>query len=242
MTFAKDDLIEALRVRYDHYSAQALFDMARERAGLADKPALDPSELRAWREGLVAVGDRVGSVLERIDDMLATAGHAPAKVEPGAKGGKAAAKAENAEPAKSEPTKAEAKFEPVKVDAKSEPVKAESTKADSKSGPVKADTDKADAKSNDKPIETTLVLTGVKAGEGEQVLVCGGTAALGDWDPARARPMTRTGDEWRVAVEAPAGSELAFKFLRRATDGKITWEDGDDRRAPAAPRIEAVWR
>jgi hypothetical protein len=131
MTFAKDDLIDALRVRYDHYSAQTLFDMARERAGLADKPALDPSELRAWREGLVAVGDRIGNVLERIDDMLATAGSSPAKSEKAAK-----PEPVNAEPAKPEPVKAEpAKSEP----AKSEPAKAEPAKAESKSGPIKSD-------------------------------------------------------------------------------------------------------
>lgn len=150
MTFAKDDLIEALRVRYDHYSAQTLFDMARERAGLADKPALDPSELRAWREGLVAVGDRVGSVLERIDDMLASAGHAPAKAEPSSRAGKEA-KPEAVEPAKPEP-KPEAKSEP-KPEAKSEPAKVEAKsdvpKAEAKSEPAKVEVTKADAKSSE---------------------------------------------------------------------------------------------
>jgi hypothetical protein len=73
MTFAKDEVIAALRLRYDHYSAEFVFDLARERAGLPDRHTYEAPELRAWRNGLAAVGDRVGSVLACIDDMLATA-------------------------------------------------------------------------------------------------------------------------------------------------------------------------
>ncbi len=204
MAFAKDDLIEALRARYDHYSAQTLFEMARERAGLDDKAALEAGELRAWREGLIAVGDRIDGVLERIDGMLATAGDSPAKP----------------------------------IEKKPDTTKADVAKAES-AAPEAA---KAEVAKPESTIAATLVLTGVKAGEGDLVLVCGETAALGDWDPARAKAMARKGDEWRLAIEVPARSELAFKFLRRAADGKVTWEGGDDRHAAAAPRIEAVWR
>ena len=204
MAFAKDDLIEALRARYDHYSAQTLFEMARERAGLDDKAALEAGELRAWREGLIAVGDRIDGVLERIDGMLATAGDSPAKP----------------------------------IEKKPDPTKADVAKAES-AAPEAA---KAEVAKPESTIAATLVLTGVKAGEGDLVLVCGETAALGDWDPARAKAMARKGDEWRLAIEVPARSELAFKFLRRGADGKVTWEGGDDRHAAAAPRIEAVWR
>ena len=204
MAFAKDDLIEALRARYDHYSAQTLFEMARERAGLDDKAALEAGELRAWREGLIAVGDRIDGVLGRIDGVLATAGDSPAKP----------------------------------IEKKPDPTKADVAKAES-AAPEAA---KAEVAKPESTIAATLVLTGVKAGEGDLVLVCGETAALGDWDPARAKAMARKGDEWRLAIEVPARSELAFKFLRRAADGKVTWEGGDDRHAAAAPRIEAVWR
>ena len=229
MAFAKDDLIEALRARYDHYSAQTLFEMARERAGLDDKAALEAGELRAWREGLIAVGDRIDGVLERIDGMLATAGDSPAKpIE------------KKPDPTKADVAKAEvAKAEVAKAEvAKAEVAKPDVAKADS-AAPEAANAEVAKPEST---IAATLVLTGVKAGEGDLVLVCGETAALGDWDPARAKAMARKGDEWRLAIEVPARSELAFKFLRRGADGKVTWEGGDDRHAAAAPRIEAVWR
>ena len=198
MTFAKDDLIEALRLRYDHYSARSVFELARERANLADKPAYEAGELRAWRDGLAAVGDRVGRVLDHVDALLGAAPAAPAA--------KPAAKPAKTEPAKTEP-------------AKTEPAKAAPT-----------------------PIEATIVLTGVEVGDGEQVLVCGALPALGDWDPERARPMARSGAEWRATVTIDAGAPLAFKFLRRSSTGTITWESGDDRTVPAATRVEATWR
>jgi alpha-amylase len=72
--------------------------------------------------------------------------------------------------------------------------------------------------------------------------VCGEPAALGDWDPARAKPMSRSGDEWRTVVAVAPTAALAFKFLRRDADGSVTWEAGDNRTVPAAARVEAVWR
>jgi hypothetical protein len=75
----KQELIEALRVRYDAYSAETVFEMARARAELGDKTSFDGTELAAFRAALAAVGDRIGGVLARIDDML-TAVPAPAPV------------------------------------------------------------------------------------------------------------------------------------------------------------------
>lgn len=212
MVLAKHELIEALRLRYDHYSAQSVFELARERANLADKAAYEGAELRAWRDGLAAVGDRVGRVLDHLDALLANDTHAAVKP------------AATHEPAvKHEPT---AKHEPaVKHDAvKHEPA--------AKHEPaVKPAT-----------IETTIVLTGVELADGEQVLVCGDTTALGDWDPAHARLLDRAGSAWTTVVTIATTAPLSFKFLRRGADGQITWEAGDNRSLPAAPRVEAMWR
>jgi hypothetical protein len=214
MTLAKDDLIEALRLRYDHYSALSVFELARERSGLPDKPTYDTAELRAWRDALSKVGDRVGKVLSRVDEML------------------------EAEPAPAPEPKSARADKPSKA-ARPEPVASEAPK------PVAAAARPAPAApTTDQPatMETTIVLRGVKIDDGDQVLVCGTGEDLGDWDPERARPMVRSGDEWRAVVTVDARSPLAFKFMRRAPDGKITWEGGDNRELPVAPRIEATWR
>jgi hypothetical protein len=219
MTFAKDDLIAALRMRYDYYSAENVFEAARQKAQVAEKGAFDPGEVRAIRAVLPSVGDRLTSVLARFDELLEAA--------PAGKGeaAKPAPKAET----KPEPAKAEAKPEP-----KPEPAKAEKA--------VEKPTEKSgDKKPAAEPIETTVVLSGLAAKDDEQVMICG-DGELGDWDPERAVPMKRTGDQWQMTLKVPADSALEFKLLRKSGDGKVTWEDGDNRTLPAKPRHEVTWR
>ena len=182
MTFATDALIAALRVRYDHYSAQSVFELARERAGIAEKPAFDAADVRALRNALPAVGDRLEGVLARIDQLLAEVPAAAAAV---------ATVAPKVAPA---------------------------------------------------PIETTIVLIGVEAGDDEEVLVCGAFAELGDWNPERARPMARKGDAWLTTVALTPDTEISFKFLRRTAEGEVIWEGGENRSLVATPRLDATWR
>jgi hypothetical protein len=206
MAIGKDALIDVLRIRYDYASADTIFELARQRAQLEDKRTFDASELRAFRGALERVGDRLATVLARIDQMIdeAPAAPPPAKVE---------------KPEKSDKVQQVAKAE-------------KSDKVEKKSGPQSAAP----------PTETTVVLTGVKLGENDQVLICGALADLGEWDPERARPMSRKGDEWLTTVKLPADAKVAFKFLRRTSKGEVIWEDGDDRQLVAKPRIEATWR
>jgi hypothetical protein len=237
MTAAKDDLIDALRLRYDHYSALSVFELARERANLADKPAYEAAELRALRDALSKVGDRVQKVLARVDELLED------DADPKASRAKAKAESVADKPADKLAEKPANKVVEKPADKPADKV------ADKPADKVADKTaDKVADKTADKPldkpasIETTIVLRGVDAKEGDQVLVCGNGTALGDWDPALARPMVCAGDEWRVAVQIDARSPLAFKFLRRTPDGEVTWEGGDNREVPAAERIEATWR
>ena len=211
MTFAKDDLIEALRARYDFYSAASVYDLARERAQLADKPTLDATELRAFRAALDAVGDRVGPVLARLDAMLEDA--------PPAKAAATAATTPAPAPVQPQPPA------PAAAPPPAAPVASPAVVA----APVTA-------------VETTIVLTGVELDDGEQVLVGGGSAELGDWDPDRAQPMARKGDEWLATVKLAPDAEIAFKFLRRAADGSVVWETGDNRSLVAKSRLDATWR
>ena len=211
MKLTTQDLIAALRLRYDHHSAQTLFEAARDRAGLTDQPAYDLREIAAWRAALARIGDRLDNVWIRLDSLVEAA---PAVVE-----------AKKAEP-KVEP-KAEPKAEP-EPEPKPEPnVEAKKPAVEDKS--VEA-------------IETTIAVAGVDVKEGEEVLICGGLGELGDWDPTRARLMSRDGDRWLTTLKLPTAAQVAFKFLRRDPDGNVEWEGGENRDLVANPRIDAVWR
>jgi hypothetical protein len=249
MTFRKDDLIELLRLRYDPYSAEAVFELARQKAELPQHTELDHGQLAALRAALAVVGDRVQVPLARIDDLLASA--------PGAPRSKSDARTEAKPEAKSKArseTNADADTRPEsKPDARSETHADADTKPESKphaKSETNADVDtKAETNADDaaKPdasdaVDTTIVLTGVPVGDGDELIMCGGLAALGDWDPARGRPMARSGEAWQVTLALAPDADVAFKFVRRTADGKLIWEPGDDRHLVAKPRIEVRWR
>jgi hypothetical protein len=71
-TVGKDDLIAALRLRYDYYSAQTVFDGALDVAGLAKQAAYNAAEVAALQAALARVGDRLEIVEARIDELLGT--------------------------------------------------------------------------------------------------------------------------------------------------------------------------
>ena len=231
MKLTTHDLIAALRLRYDHHSAQTLFEAARDRAGLADQPAYDAREIAAWRGALARIGDRLDNVWIRLDALLDSPA-ADGKPEP-----KTDAKPEVKVEAKPE-VKVDAKPE-VKVDAKPE-VKVEA-KPEAKVEATPAEPTAPDAPATD-AIETTIAVAGVEVDEGDEVLICGGLGELGDWDPARARKMSRDGDRWLTTLVLSPAAEVAFKFLRRDTEGNVQWEGGENRALVAKPRIDAVWR
>lgn len=250
MKLAKDDLIAALRLRYDYYSAQTMFDVARERAGLADQAGYDAGAITAFRAALDGVGDRLDRVNERIEYLLDPAGAAARsaiKDEPP----KAEAKPEPPEPpvADAKPEKVDAKAEKSDKSARhaedvAEPVDkpAKPEQVDKPERPDKAAKAGKNKDDDAKPVETTIALKGITLKDGEEVLVCGGVVELGEWDPEKARPMAKKGDEWVATIHVAPDVAASFKFLRRTASGKLVWEDGDDRDLVAKPRIDAVWR
>jgi hypothetical protein len=322
MTLSTDDLIAALRLRYDYYSARSMFELACERAELAEKPAYDVAEVRAWRTALVAVGDRLDHVLARIDLMLGDESASPARAEtatatntasfeavPAAQTAstreetatapsrtvaaaettatreKTAASAPTApsqaaspnETAAAKPSvhattgeetavvtpKASAPTAPSQAASPKETAAAKpsvhattgeetavvtpkaSAQAASSQATTREDTATATSKAaaaTEEAVETTIVLTGVDVAEGEQILVCGAFPELGDWDPERARLMSRTGDEWLATIKVAPDTKVPFKFLRRTADGDVIWESGADRSLVAKPRLDATWR
>jgi hypothetical protein len=154
MSFAKDDLIAVLRLRYDYYSASNVFDAARERASVGDKATYDAADVRAIREVLPKVGDRLTAVLERFDELL---GGAPAGKDAGAKKEDkkadapkppAEVKAEKSDKAAKAPADEKKADEAPKAEVKVEKSdKAESAKADEKKADEPKADDKADAAS-----------------------------------------------------------------------------------------------
>ncbi len=218
MSTSKDTLVNVLRVRYDAHSAEAVFQMACARAGLEGTTAFEARELRAFRDAVERVGDRVTSVLAQIDELLESAG-----AKPDGKADKAESKADKSDKADKKAEKADKADKSDKADKKAESVaKAEPAK------PAAAG--------------TTIVLRGLELEEGEQLFVCGAHAELGNWDPALARPMVREGDGWLVKIDVPADAEVAFKFLCRGPDGEVTWEPGGNRVVRANERVDATWR
>jgi hypothetical protein len=70
MKLAKDDLLAALRLRYDHYSARSIFETTLARAKLLDQADYDDAQLATFRAALKRVGDRLEQVEARIDALL----------------------------------------------------------------------------------------------------------------------------------------------------------------------------
>jgi hypothetical protein len=54
-------------------------------------------------------------------------------------------------------------------------------------------------------VETTIVLTGVDTDDTDEVVLCGASALLGDWDPVRAQPILQPHSRTsRVPTTAPS--------------------------------------
>jgi hypothetical protein len=238
MKVAKTDLVRALQLRYDHYSARGVFESACAKAGLDDEQShFDRAQIAAFRTALARVGDRLQRVDERLDDLLgegapAQAPQATALPTEPAKPEREPERAAQAPQATTAPPPAEAKPAEAKAERKLEAKKAEAKPAEPKP--------KADAKPE--PKTTRIVLKDFDLAKGEQLLVCGDLPALGNWDPERARPMAKDGDVYATTIELSNGDAGAFKFLRRTADGTFKWEGGENRDLEPVAKIEASWQ
>ncbi|MDX2092859.1 MAG: carbohydrate-binding module family 20 domain-containing protein [Kofleriaceae bacterium] len=227
--FARAHLIAALRLRYDHHSAQAVFEAALARCGLADQPAYSLAELASFRMALAKIGDRLDRVNAHIDEYLggsvapeASAPQTTAHVAP-------PVAAEIAPPAAA----------PV---ALPQPPPVATPAPTAAAAPAAATAPVVAVAPATAVSETTVVLTGVDAVADDVVLLCGGSPALGDWDPTNGCAMTRDADRWTAKLQLPSDAAIEFKFVRRAPDGTFTWERGDNRTLVAKPMFETTWR
>ncbi|AEV86508.1 alpha-amlyase [Actinoplanes sp. SE50] len=65
---------------------------------------------------------------------------------------------------------------------------------------------------------------------GTSVYVVGSTAALGNWDTAKAVALSAGGYPiWSSTVAVPSGSSFEYKYLKKDAAGNVTWESNANR-------------
>ena len=69
---------------------------------------------------------------------------------------------------------------------------------------------------------------------GERLALVGDQPAIGDWDTARALPMTPSAhSEWLLSISADSlRLPFQYKYIIVGEDGSIKWEDGPNREVP----------
>ncbi|MBA4175895.1 MAG: alpha-amylase, partial [Leptothrix sp. (in: Bacteria)] len=66
---------------------------------------------------------------------------------------------------------------------------------------------------------------------GQNVYVVGSIPELGSWDPAKAPEamMNPNYPQWFLPVSVPKGTLFEFKFIKKDSNGVVTWEGGNNR-------------
>ncbi|MFJ9911124.1 carbohydrate-binding module family 20 domain-containing protein [Actinacidiphila glaucinigra] len=82
---------------------------------------------------------------------------------------------------------------------------------------------------------------------GQNVFVVGGNAALGNWNTGSALPMSSAAyPVWKLDVSMGAGTSFEYKYIKKDSNGNVTWESGANRTAtvPASGKVTLsdTWR
>ncbi|MER7279343.1 carbohydrate-binding module family 20 domain-containing protein [Dactylosporangium sp. NPDC000244] len=81
---------------------------------------------------------------------------------------------------------------------------------------------------------------------GQNVFVVGSIPALGSWNTASAIALSSANYPiWSATVTMPANTAVEYKFIKKNTDGAITWESGANRTlntGTAAQTVNATWK
>lgn len=78
----------------------------------------------------------------------------------------------------------------------------------------------------------TLTLYAMGIGEGESLAVCGDAPLLGAWEPSAAPLLQQVEPNlWSVTldIENLCDGNIHFKFIKIDKDGKVQWEEGENR-------------
>jgi alpha-amylase len=81
---------------------------------------------------------------------------------------------------------------------------------------------------------------------GQNVFLVGSLPALGNWDPAKAVPLSAANyPTWSVTVTLPAHTSFEYKFIKKDPDGTVAWESGANRSyttGTGAATVNATWK
>jgi alpha-amylase len=78
---------------------------------------------------------------------------------------------------------------------------------------------------------------------GQNVFVTGNTAALGNWDPANAVPLSSAAyPVWKATVSLPAGTSIQYKYVKKE-GSTVIWESDPNRTrsTPTVSPCSATW-
>ncbi|MFB9833660.1 carbohydrate-binding module family 20 domain-containing protein [Actinoallomurus acaciae] len=82
---------------------------------------------------------------------------------------------------------------------------------------------------------------------GQNVFVVGSIPALGDWAPADAVALSSAAyPVWSAAVALPTATSFQYKYVKKNTDGSVTWESDPNRAyttgAGGTAAVNDTWR
>ncbi|WP_158846289.1 carbohydrate-binding module family 20 domain-containing protein [Saccharothrix deserti] len=78
---------------------------------------------------------------------------------------------------------------------------------------------------------------------GQNIFVVGDHPSLGAWNPAAAVALSSaTYPTWRGSASLPAGTSFQYKYIRKESDGAVTWESGANRTATSPVTLSDTWR
>ncbi|WP_265736706.1 CBM20 domain-containing protein, partial [Peterkaempfera griseoplana] len=67
---------------------------------------------------------------------------------------------------------------------------------------------------------------------GQNIYVVGNNDALGNWDTGKALPLSSASyPVWKLDVSMGAGTSFEYKYIRKESNGAVTWESGANRTA-----------
>ncbi|PPQ83160.1 hypothetical protein CVT25_005407 [Psilocybe cyanescens] len=104
----------------------------------------------------------------------------------------------------------------------------------------------APAKGNPSSVAVTFQETATTT-FGQNIFVVGSISQLGTWAPASAIALSSASyPVWTATVSLPAGTTFEYKFIRKNTDGSVTWESDPNRQATVgtlgAQTLTTSWR
>ncbi|KAM5364496.1 hypothetical protein ACJZ2D_011487 [Fusarium nematophilum] len=82
----------------------------------------------------------------------------------------------------------------------------------------------------------------------ENVFVVGSVTELANWSPEDGIPLKLSGSVWTAEIKIPSDTIFEYKYIKKTSDGKVTWESDPNRRATSSTKcgssgvLDDEWR